>query len=102
MKGKKKIYDFTFTMKQYNDKKQAKRLFNRFKFKNIKIIGDKGYYYFYFFLKMKEMNNIFIVPPINKGEKCLHNKIVRRQFQETFNEYSELYPVRNNVEGVFS
>ena len=102
MQGKKKIYDFTFTMKQYNDKKQAKRLFNRFKFKNIKIIGDKGYYYFYLFSKMKEMNNIFIVPPINKGEKCLHNRTIRRQFQETFNKYSELYTVRNNVEGVFS
>ena len=41
LQGKKKIYDFTFTMKQYNDKKQAKRLFKRFKFKNIIMIGDK-------------------------------------------------------------
>ncbi len=102
LQGKKKIYDFTFTMKQYNDKKQARRLFNRFKYKNITIIGDKGYYYFYLFSKMKEMNNIFIVPPLNTGEKCVHNNIVRNQFRQTYYEYSELYSLRNNVEGVFS
>ena len=102
MQGKKKIYDFTFTMKQYNDKKQARRLFNRFKFKNKIIIGDKGYYYFYLFSKMKELNNIFVVPPIKNGGKKVHNNLVRRQFQQTFNDYQDLYPLRNNVEGVFS
>jgi hypothetical protein len=102
LKGKKKIYDFTFTMKQYNDKKQAKRLFNRFKLRNITIIGDKGYYYFYLFSKMKSMNNIFIVPPLNKGGREIHNNIVRKQFQQTFKDYQDLYPLRNNVEGVFS
>lgn len=102
LKGKKKIFDFTFTMKQYNDKKQARRLFNRFKFKNITIIGDKGYYYFYLFSRMKAMNNIFIVPPLNKGGKEVHDNIVRKQFQQTFNDYQDLYPLRNNVEGVFS
>ena len=69
MENGKKIYDFTFTMKPYNDKKQAKRLFKRFKFKNIFMIGDKGYYYFYLFSKMLENNNIFIVPPIKTGGK---------------------------------
>lgn len=102
LQGKKKILDFTFTMKQYNDKKQARRLFNRFKFRNKIIIGDKGYYYFYLFSKMKEMNNIFVVPPLKSGGKEVHNNIVRRQFQQTFNDFQDLYPLRNNVEGVFS
>ena len=101
LQGKKKIFDFTFAMKQYNDKKQAKRLFNRFKIKNITIIGDRGYYYYYLFSKMKEMNSIFIVPPINTGGKEIHNNIVRRQFQQTFYDYQDIYPLRNNVEGVF-
>lgn len=98
----KKIHDFTFTMKQYNDKKQARRLFNRFKFKNKIVIGDAGYYYFYLFTKLKEKNNIFIVPPRKNTTKCAHNKIVRRKFQETFYKNKKLYSKRNNVEGVFS
>lgn len=102
LQGKKKIYDFTFTMKQYSDKKQAKQLFKRFKFKNITMIGDKGYYYFWLFSHMRKLNNIFIVPPIGTGEKCLHNNIVRKKFRETFYDNEEQYSLRNNVEGVFS
>ena len=89
-------------MKQYNDKKQAKRLFDRFKLKNIFLIGDKGYYYFYLFSKMLENNNIFIVPPIKSEGKEKHRNIIRKKFQETFHKYKELYSKRNNVEGVFS
>lgn len=100
--GKKKIFDFVFTLKQYNDKKQAKRLFKRFKIRNIVMIGDKGYYYFWLFLRMKELNNIFIVPPRNTGENCVHNNIVRRQFRQTYYDNKDLYPLRSNVEGVFS
>lgn len=102
LEGKKKIQDFTFTMKQYNDKKQAKRLFKRFKLKNIIMIGDKGYYYFWLFSRMRELNNIFIVPPWNTGEKCVHNNIVREQFKQTYYENKSFYSLRNNVEGVFS
>ena len=40
---------------------------------------------------MKTMNNTFIVPPISKGTKCLHNNIVRKQFQDTFYENKKLY-----------
>ena len=89
-------------IKQYNDKKQAKQLFKRFKFKNITIIGDKGYYYFWLFTHMSKLNNTFIVPPIGTGEKCIHNNIVRKKFRETFYENEEQYSLRNNVEGVFS
>jgi hypothetical protein len=102
LENKKKIYDFTFTIKQYNDKKQARRLFNRFKFSNIFMIGDRGYYYYYLFNKMKEQNNIFIVPPIKIGAKTKHNAVIRREFQNTYKKYKELYSKRNNVEGVFS
>lgn len=102
LEGKKKILDFTFTMKQYSDKKQAKRLFSRFKLKNIIMIGDKGYYYFWLFSHMRKLNNIFIVPPIGTGDKCIHNNIVRKKFRETFYENEGKYPLRNNVEGVFS
>ena len=102
LQGKKKIYDFTFTMKQYNDKKQAKRLFKRFKFKNITMIGDKGYYYFWLFSHMRKLNNTFIVPPVGTGTKCVHNNVVRKKFRETFYENEEQYSLRNNVEGVFS
>lgn len=102
LEGKKKIQDFTFTMKQYNDKKQAKRLFKRFRLENIIMIGDKGYYYFWLFSRMRELNNIFIVPPWDTGEKCIHNNIVREQFKQTYYENKSFYTLRNNVEGVFS
>jgi len=102
LEGKKKIQDFTFTMKQYNDKKQAKRLFKRFKLENIIMIGDKGYYYFWLFSRMRELNNLFIVPPWETGEKCVHNNIIRDQFKQTYYENKFLYTLRNNVEGVFS
>ncbi len=32
---------------------------------------------------MGELNNTFVVPPINRGENCLHNRIVRKQFQNS-------------------
>jgi hypothetical protein len=88
-------------MKQYNDKKQAKQLFKRFKFKNITIIGDKGYY-FWLFSHMRKLNNIFIVPPIGTGTKCGHDNVIRKKFRNTFYENEEQYSLRNNVEGVFS
>ncbi len=102
LEGKKKILDFTFTMKQYNDKKQAKQLFNRFKFKNITIIGDKGYYFYDLYSKMKSLNNVLIVPPIKIDGKCRGDNIIRKKFQQTFFENRHKYSLRNNVEGVFS
>lgn len=98
----KNIFDFTFTMKQYNDKKQAKRLFKRFKFKNIYIIGDKGYYYYWLFSRMNDLNNTLIVPPIKIDGKCKGDNFIRRRFQKTFFDNKHLYSKRNNVEGVFS
>ncbi|MFP4402031.1 MAG: hypothetical protein ACLFPL_02270 [Candidatus Nanoarchaeia archaeon] len=51
---------------------------------------------------MGELNNTFVVPPINRGENCLHNRIVRKQFQNTYYEHQHPYSLRNNVEAVFS
>ncbi len=89
-------------MKQYSDKKQARRLFKRFKFRNIMIIEDKGYYYFWLFSRMKELNNVFIVPPYNNGDNFVHNNIIRKQFRQTYYKYKSYYSLRSNVEGVFS
>ncbi len=102
LENSKKIYDFTFTMKQYSDKKQAKRLLKRYKFKNTILIGDKGYYYYYLFQKMKEHNNLLIVPPIKSYKNCVHRNFLREQFQSTYYKNEEKYSLRNNAEGVFS
>lgn len=102
MEGKKKILDFSFLMKQQHDAKVARRLFKRFKFQDIDIVADKGYYSFGLFNLMKLKNNNLIVPPKNYGKKCLHNHSLRRNFHKTYYENEKLYALRNNVEGVFS
>lgn len=102
LEHKKKILDFTFSMKQYSDKKQAKRLINRFKLKNMILIGDKGYYYYYLFQKLSEKNNVLVVPPLKSTKNCIHKNILRRKFQKAFYDNEEIYGKRSNVEGVFS
>lgn len=102
MQGKKKILDFSFLMKQQHDAKVAKRLFKRFKFKDIDIVADKGYYSFELFDLMKSKNNNLIVPPKKYGKKCLHNNLIRKKFNQLFYENEYKYSLRNNVEGVFS
>jgi len=102
MEGNKKILDFSFLMKQQHDAKVAKRLFKRFKFKDIDIVADKGYYSFELFSLMKSKNNNLIVPPKNYGKKCSHNRRIRKNFHKTYYENEEKYSLRNNVEGVFS
>lgn len=102
LEGTKKIYDFTFTMKQYSDKKQARRLINRYKFKDTFLIGDKGYYFYYIFQKLFEKNNILIVPPIKSTKNCKHRNLVRTKFQKTYYDHEDIYNKRSNVEGVFS
>ena len=102
IEGDKKIYDYTFTMKQYSDKKQAKRLIKRYKFNNTTLIGDKGYYYYYLFEKLSENNNIFVVPPIKSTTKCRHRNILRKKFHNTYYQNEAIYSKRNNIEGVFS
>ncbi len=89
-------------MKQQHDAKVAKRLFKRFKFEDIDIVADKGYYSFGLFSLMKSKNNNLVVPPKNYGKKCSHNRSLRRNFHKTFYENEHKYSLRNNVEGVFS
>ena len=102
LEGTKKIYDFTFTMKQYSDKKQARRLLNRYRFKDTILIGDKGYYYYYLFQKLSENNNILVVPPLKSTTNCVHRNMLRAKFQKAFYQHEDIYSKRNNVEGVFS
>jgi len=102
LEGTKKIYDFTFTIKQYSDKKQAKRLLNRYRFKDTILIGDKGYYYYYLFQKLSENNNILVVPPIKSTQNCVHRNMLRKRFQKAYHDHANIYSKRNNVEGVFS
>lgn len=102
MEGKKKILDFSFFMKQQHDAKVAKRLFKRLKYVDVDIVADKGYYSFGLFSLMKLNNNNLIVPPKNYGKKCLHNRLIRKKFNQIYYENEVKYRLRNNVEGVFS
>lgn len=98
----KMILDFSFLLYNRHDSKVAWQLFNRFNLKNFLILADKGYYWFKLYNLIKEKEGILIVPPKNYGKKCLHNRIVRREFHNSYYEYEEFYNLRNNVESVFS
>jgi len=103
VKSKEKfILDFSFLMFPRHDSKVAWQLFKRSKLKEIDILADKGYYWFDLFDLAKSKNNKLIVPPKNYGTKCLHKRSRRRKFHNCYYENEMKYPLRNNVEGVFS
>lgn len=103
VKSKEKwILDFSFLLYNRHDSKVAWQLFKRFKFKNLVVLGDKGYYWFDLFDFLKLKNNVLVVPPKNYGIKCLHNRSRRRHFHQTYENNKSLYGLRNNVESVFS
>jgi len=102
MNGKKKIFDFFFLIKQQHDSPIAKRLFKRFKLKNVIIVADKGYFCFDLFKQVKSKNNYLLFPPKNFGGKCKHNNILHREIKTNYYKYIDIYRKRNNVEGVFS
>lgn len=102
MKGKKKILDFSFLMKQQQDSPVGKRLFKRFKFKNIIIVADKGYFCFESFELVRQMKNYLLFPPKNYGEKTQHNRMLHRKIKVNYHKYKDIYNLRNNVESVFS
>ena len=103
VKSKEKyILDFSFLLYNRHDSKVAWQLFKRFNWTNLYILADKGYYWFDLFELAKSKGNKLIVPPKNYGTKCLHNRSKRRNFHKTYYENENLYPLRNNVEGVFS
>ena len=103
VKSKEKfILDFSFLLHPKHDSKVAWQLFKRSKFKKVDILADKGYYWFDLFYLAKRKNNKLIVPPKNYGTKCQHNRSKRRKFHNCYYENEEKYPLRNNVESVFS
>jgi len=103
VKSKEKyILDFSFLLTNRHDSKVAWQLFKRFRYKNLDILADKGYYWFDLFDLAKSKNNKLIVPPKNYGTKCLHNRSKRRNFHNCYYENETKYTLRNNVESVFS
>ena len=102
MDGKKKIFDFSFLMKQRHDLHVAWKLFKRFNFKNIVIVADKGYFDYDLFRFLEVTNNYLLFPPKNFGGKCIHNNLIYRKIQINYHKYKDIYNKRSNVEGVFS
>ena len=102
MNGKKKIFDFSFLMKQRHDLPVARRLLKRLKFKNVVIVADKGYFDFNLFTQTQFNNNYLLFPPKNFGGKCIHNNILHRKIKINYHKYKDIYHKRSNVEGVFS
>ena len=103
VKSKEKwILDFSFLLQPRHDSQVAWQLFKRFNLKHLKILGDKGYYWFKLSKLLNSKNNILIVPPKNYGLKCIHNNLERHRFHKQYYENEEIYSLRNNVESVFS
>lgn len=102
MQGKKKIFDFSFLMKQRHDLHVAWKLIKRFKYRNVVIVADKGYFDFDLFEFSKSQGNYLLFPPKNFGGKCKHNNILHRQIKTNYHKYKDIYHKRSNVEGVFS
>ena len=102
MNGKKKIFDFSFLMKQQHDIPVAWKLIKRLKFENVVIVADKGYFDFKLFNYVKSQNNYLLFPPKNFGGKCKHNNILHNQIKVNYHKYKDIYNKRSNVEGVFS
>lgn len=103
VKSKEKyILDFSFLLHPKHDMKVAWQLFNRFNLKHLKVLADKGYYWFELSKLLNSKDNILVVPPKNYGSKCVHNNFDRLNFHKQYYENEEIYSLRNNVESVFS
>ena len=104
VKSKEKwILDFSFLLTNRHDSKVAWQLFNRFKYKDLIVLADKGYYWFDLFNLIKSKGGTLVVPPKNYGLKCgSYKRLTRLQFHQTYEKNKDLYSLRNNVEGTFS
>lgn len=96
------ILDFSFLLHPRHDSQVAWQLFKRFKLKNLKILADKGYYWFKLSQLLNSKTNTLVVPPKNYGLNCVHNNFERLKFHSQYYENEEIYSLRNNVESVFS
>lgn len=102
MNGTKKIFDFSFLMKQRHDIYVAWKLFKRFRFKNTVMIGDRGYFDYGLFGLMIFKNNYFLFPPKNFGGKCVHNNMIYKKITINYHKHKDVYNKRSNIEGIFS
>ena len=73
-------------VKQRHDIYVTWKLFKRFKFKNVVIVADKGYFDYGLFKLMKLKNNYLLFPPKNYSGKCRHNNILRRNIKEHYHK----------------
>ena len=100
--GKKQILDYSFRLKNRHDSFVAKKLLKKIKFKQCKILGDKGYPNYDFIETAKTKQNNFISPPKNYSGKCRHNNLKRWRKVENFEAHKQIYRRRVIVECVFS
>jgi len=100
--NKKQILDYSFLLKNRNDSFVAKKLLKKIKFRRCKILADKGYPDFAFLDMAKKLQNNFISPPKNYGERCRHDNHKRRRKKANFESNKYVYRRRVIVEAVFS
>ena len=100
--GKKQIIDYSFLLKNRNDSFVGKKLMEKFKFKRVKIVADKGYPDYKFIEMAKERQNNFISPPKNYGGKCRHNNMKRTRKEANYLSNKKVYNRRPIIESVIS
>ena len=100
--GKKQIIDYSFLLKNRNDSFVAKKMLKKIRFRNCKILADKGYPDFEFVDICKQQENNFISPPKKYREKCRHNNFKRERKIRNYESNKTIYRRRVIVESVFS
>jgi len=99
---KKQIIMHSFLLKNRHDSFVAKKLLKKIKFKQCKILADKGYPNYDFIETAKTKQNNFISPPKNYGEKCKHNNFKRERKIRNYKSNQKIYRRRVIVESIFS
>ena len=103
VKSKEKwILDFSFLLRPQHDSQVAWQLFKRMKLTKLLVLADKGYYWFDLSNLLRAKDCTLVVPPKNYGTKIIHRNFERGKFHQQYEVNKEYYPLRNNVESVFS
>lgn len=103
VKSKEKwILDFSFLLRPQHDSQVAWQLFKRMKLTKLLVLADKGYYWFDLSKLLFGKDCTLVVPPKNYGTKIVHRNFERTKFHKQYENNQEYYPLRNNVESVFS
>jgi hypothetical protein len=93
--GKKQILDYSFLLKNRHGSFVARKLLKKIKFRQCKILADKGYPNYDFIEMSKTKQNNFISPPKNYGEKCRSNNFKRRRKVANFESNKPIYRRRS-------